>query len=223
MSTDRHAGATTKVRLLAAATRLFATQGYRRVTTRALAAEARVNVAAIAYHFGGKKGLYRAVFDALLAETDPLLHHVTDELTRRVARANGDRDALAAVVSWLIARLLAAFVDKGALQGRLGLMLRQFSEPDEMFDRIYAARIAPLQDALCALVAACRDQPRDAPETRLAAQALMGQCAVFGFAQVVTFRRLGWDGYDPQRVALLHGVLRDWSCRALGLPEGERA
>ena len=48
-----------------AAERLFADRGYEETSIRAIVAKARVNQAAINYHFGGKDGLYREVLPQL--------------------------------------------------------------------------------------------------------------------------------------------------------------
>ena len=53
-----------KQRLIEAATRLFASGGFDGVGIREIAAEADVNSAMVAYHFGSKEGLYRAVLRA---------------------------------------------------------------------------------------------------------------------------------------------------------------
>ena len=54
----------TRERVLKAAQRLFADHGYKDTTVRAVVTRARVNQAAINYHFGGKDGLYREVLRA---------------------------------------------------------------------------------------------------------------------------------------------------------------
>jgi AcrR family transcriptional regulator len=51
----------TRREILRAAERAFAAGGFSGATTRQIAGEARVNVATLHYHFGGKKGLYRSV------------------------------------------------------------------------------------------------------------------------------------------------------------------
>jgi len=58
----------TRRALLAAATRLFAERGFDAVPIGAVAAEAGVNKALISYHFGGKRGLYRAILVSSFAE-----------------------------------------------------------------------------------------------------------------------------------------------------------
>ncbi len=52
----------TRERILDAAERLFARDGHAGATLRAITRTARVNLAAVNYHFGGKDALYRAVF-----------------------------------------------------------------------------------------------------------------------------------------------------------------
>src|SRR3954447_26172593 len=56
----------TRARLLAAATRLFASRGFKKVTVREICTDARANVAAVNYHFGDKLGLYREVLSAAI-------------------------------------------------------------------------------------------------------------------------------------------------------------
>ncbi len=55
----------TQERILSAAIQCFAEKGFAGATTRTLAGEAGVNVATLAYHFGGKEGLYAASIDRL--------------------------------------------------------------------------------------------------------------------------------------------------------------
>ena len=51
----------TRDRIIKAAERLFAERGDDHTSIRAIVAKARVNQAAINYHFDGKDGLYREV------------------------------------------------------------------------------------------------------------------------------------------------------------------
>jgi AcrR family transcriptional regulator len=52
---------TTRERILEAAGRLFSEQGFDGTSTRQVGAAAEANIGTIAYHFGGKEGLYNAV------------------------------------------------------------------------------------------------------------------------------------------------------------------
>ena len=60
--TSRSDGEDTRARLLQAALQLFSERGFAQTSVRAIAEAAGTNVAAIAYHFGDKAGLYTATF-----------------------------------------------------------------------------------------------------------------------------------------------------------------
>lgn len=64
LSTDDIA---TRQKLVEAATILFAENGVAKVTLRELTSYAKVNLAAVNYHFGSKEGLTETVFDVLSA------------------------------------------------------------------------------------------------------------------------------------------------------------
>jgi len=73
---------TTRERLLQAATRLFADNGYRGASVRDICNLAGANPGAVSYHFGGKRQLYRAVLRraaAGLADMGPVIADDTGE------------------------------------------------------------------------------------------------------------------------------------------------
>src|ERR1700744_4372806 len=81
----------TRERILKAAERLFADRGYDATSVRAIVAKARVNQAAINYHFDGKDGLYREVLRAAFrALTENQLAHAEE------INARSPEEALAA-------------------------------------------------------------------------------------------------------------------------------
>ena len=55
-----------KERLLEKAMVVFADKGYTETSTREIARVANMNISAIAYYFGGKQGLYRAVLENIV-------------------------------------------------------------------------------------------------------------------------------------------------------------
>src|SRR5688500_20384695 len=68
--------AQTRERLLDAAEKLFAEQGFHSASVRDITREAKCNIASVNYHFGGKSNLYREVF----------LRRLRDLRERRLAR-----------------------------------------------------------------------------------------------------------------------------------------
>ena len=94
----------TRERLVAEAARLFAARGFARVTVRDICRAAHANVAAINYHFHGKRGLYDAVvqsaIDQMRATTATIIEagggqppRATVDDVRRDLPAACDRDA----------------------------------------------------------------------------------------------------------------------------------
>ena len=61
----RSDGMQSRERLMMAAMRLFAEQGFANTSTREIALAAGTNIASISYYFGDKAGLYRAAFSDL--------------------------------------------------------------------------------------------------------------------------------------------------------------
>jgi AcrR family transcriptional regulator len=82
----RSDGAQSRERLLLAAMRLFAEQGFANTSTREIALAAGTNIASISYYFGDKAGLYRAAFsDHVSCSSDGLAGFVDPGLTLREA------------------------------------------------------------------------------------------------------------------------------------------
>src|SRR3954470_24235673 len=92
----RSDGAQSRERLLLAAMRLFAEQGFARTSTREIALAAGTNIASISYYFGDKAGLYRAAF----REPAPHPKNDIDAFTRE---SNTLRDSLRAFYGMLLA------------------------------------------------------------------------------------------------------------------------
>lgn len=65
----------TRMRLIEAATPLFALKGYTAVSIRELSTAAEVNSALITYHFGSKEGLYEAVLQNQFGQVDVTLRN----------------------------------------------------------------------------------------------------------------------------------------------------
>jgi AcrR family transcriptional regulator len=211
-------GAASRARLLEAAGRLFSSQGYAAVSTRALAKAGRVNLSAIAYHFGGKQGLYRAVLGRLIADTEPILVPAIERLRAGVADAAGDRDRLAMVAAWFVRHLLGSILAQDRMRWQMALMLREFQQPSAEFPMLFEERIEPLHEAVAGLVAAATGGDPVAAETRLQTVALIGQCMVFGIARTVVCARLRWDRYTPERVEQIIQAVTMAVLAMLGLP-----
>lgn len=128
----------TKQRILAAAERVFADEGFAGASLRAITQQAEVNLAAVNYHFGSKTGLYRAVFERRIEPVNQ----------ERIARL----DALPTTRPPSVEEVVAAFIEPAILGARnwgpegavfMRISGRMFSEPgehwhgiDELFSEI---------------------------------------------------------------------------------------
>ena len=64
-----------------AAKRLFALNGYNATSTRDIVSEAGVNISAIAYHFGGKEGLFLSLFNDFVFWDDAEADSIKDPIS----------------------------------------------------------------------------------------------------------------------------------------------
>lgn len=171
----------TRGRLLNAAARLFAAQGFKRVTVRDICHEAAANIAAVNYHFGDKLSLYREVLEgalkAAIAEYPPDYGLPEDPTAE---------DRLLAFVRSFLLRVLT-----GAKPAWLmSMMTREMVEPTAALDHLVENVQKPLFRIVHGIVAEIAG-PDAPPEVVLAcAQAVVAQCLFYKQAEQV-IRRMG--------------------------------
>jgi AcrR family transcriptional regulator len=159
----------TRERILKAAERLFAERGYDATSIRAIVAKARVNQAAINYHFDGKDGLYREVLrTAFRALTEQQLDHA-DEM-----KAMSREAALAEFVR----RQLRPLLGRDEYSRHMRILNWETVRPTAVFRKLLSEEAAPFMGLAVELVR--RFQPEADQRTLTAAAVwLVGQCSVF--------------------------------------------
>jgi AcrR family transcriptional regulator len=195
----------TRERILKAAHQLFADRGYQDTSARVVVAKARVNQAAINYHFGGKEGLYREVLrTAIRALTEHQLAHA--EEMKKMSRENA----------------LAEFIKHQLRQFEISRHYRIFDweavRPTAVYRKLVTEEATPFLSFAIDLVR--RFMPSaDQPTLTMAAIWLVGQCSVF-----VRNRRqlanppvsLGFDEAGVDRLTTLVGA---WALAGLAQAE----
>lgn len=159
----------TKQRLLEAAGPIFAADGYEGASVRAICSAAKVNIAAIKYHFGHKLGLYQAVLGSANAFANARYPFPTQ---------TDPAERLGAVIRCLVARVL----DPGRPAWHARLMSREMADPSPSFGLIVEQMAKPLIEQMELTV---RDLlPADYPpeEVRLHARSVFGQCLFYRHA-----------------------------------------
>jgi AcrR family transcriptional regulator len=156
----------TRDRLLDVASRLFAENGFARVTVRDICREAHANVAAINYHFGGKLELY----DAVVQNAVGAMQATTQE-AQRLGDNQPPEAQLRAYIAVFVSRL-AAGGDSRIHQ----LMMREMSEPTPAFDRIVDQVILPRLAYLASIVARLLDCSPTDPRVLPCVFSIHAQC-----------------------------------------------
>lgn len=184
--------ATTKERLIAAASELFAERGFHGTRVRDIAARASVNLAAGNYHYGSKKALYLEVLRAQFGEVRALFSR------RRVSRpANEIRRLSQEQVESLLEARIRAMLDIliGPPPGLHGtLMQREMTDPTEALPVIVDEFIDPMRREMSEIIT--RLKPDLEPlEVDRCVMSIVGQAIFFRFAMPAVLRIIGRPAY----------------------------
>jgi AcrR family transcriptional regulator len=133
----------TRARLLAAAERLFADRGFKKVTVRDICRAADANVAAVNYHFGDKMGLYREVMQSAIDRI-----RATNEAAREAGHGRSPEERLRRSILVFVRRLLAS-----GSETVHRLIHREITDPTPALDALIEQGIRPRLDYLARLVA----------------------------------------------------------------------
>ena len=159
----------TRERILKAAERLFAERGYDGTSVRAIVSKARVNQAAINYHFEGKDGLYREVLrTAFLAMTEDQVTH-GDEI-----KTMSREEALTAFVR----RQLRPLTARDELSRHLRIFNWETVRPTPVFRKLMSEEASPFMGLAVDLIRRFLPEA-DQRTLMVAAVWLLGQCSIF--------------------------------------------
>ena len=159
----------TRERIMKAAGRLFAERGYDGTSIRAIVAKARVNQAAINYHFDGKDGLYREVLRAAFrALTENQLTHAQEMNTMSREAALGA----------FVRRQLHPLMARDEFSRHLRIFNWETVRPTPVFRSLVSEEAAPFMGVAVELVR--RFLPEADQRTLMVASIwVIGQCSVF--------------------------------------------
>lgn len=167
---------TTKERILESAGDIFGREGFKAATIRRIAKSARVNVAAINYHFRDKEGLYAAV-----------LEHVFHTGFSKFPSTMGiDADThpeqqLRAFIKGMFYRLLSNEGWAG-LSGRGRLIARELLDPSPAFESVLDTYIRPHKDLLVSIIIAIMQKNPGPEKLHPCAISIIGQCIYYAVA-----------------------------------------
>jgi len=134
-------GAQTRERLLDAAERLFAENGFAATSVRDITAAASSNIAAVNYHFGGKHNLYHEVFRRRMAA-------MRDQRIASIRQVQGGANSLEGVLYAFATAFLQPLVDRSSGRLLIELISREMLDPQLPRELFLAEVVGPVQEAL---------------------------------------------------------------------------
>lgn len=132
-----------KKKLLSAAVLTFAEEGYEQASVRRICERAGANVSAVAYHFGGKRGLYIAAIDHAASELFSALPPPIPD------PSSPPEASLRDLIRWAIRFTIEGGPTRAALTR---ILLREMREPNDTLDPIFRDRARPMVEHLCGLI-----------------------------------------------------------------------
>jgi AcrR family transcriptional regulator len=166
----RHGPDQTRCRLLDAAEKLFAENGFEATSVRDLTNEAECNVAAVNYHYGGKENLYQEMFRRLLGEhREQRIRRIRADL-----QAAGDEVSLEVFLESFARSFLEPMVDGGRGNRLMAIWDREMHDhhlpPALIFDELIRPMMRTTASALASV-----GEPIDPGHAQLCMMSVVGQ------------------------------------------------
>jgi AcrR family transcriptional regulator len=201
-------GDATREALVEAAVEIFGRDGFAATGTRAVAEAAGVNQAMIAYHFGGKAGLYLAaighIVERVRQRVDPLLAAIDAELGDANTEATADR-CLEMLLQLLDSMVVVLTSEKSGTWARL--ILKEQQDPSEGFDVLYKGIMDRVLGMMGRLIGRIRSIDADSQAANLLAFTLFGQVLIFRTGRATVERRTGWQQFTQREIAAVQAQI----------------
>ena len=198
--------AETHRRLLETAAIVFAEHGFAATTIRMICGRAKVNVAAVNYHFGSKEALYREVLRHVRRcayEKYPPTYGLTADST--------PEERLHAFVRSFLLRTL------GDEQNRVfgTLTMREMVEPTGALDMIIEEGIRNLFGELLGIVGTLLGADVDAETVESCSRSIIGQCVFYLFGRPIITRMSPEQKFTKDDIEKISSEIVDFSLNAL--------
>ncbi len=201
-------GEQAKQQLLEAAIAIFGKSGLDGATTRNIAQHAQQNIAAIAYYFGSKEGLYLAVVqhiaDKLRAEFAPLIESI-DRFFAETPKPYPQAQILAFIHQGMVSYNRLIFEKSSINISRI--MSHEQLTPTEAYSVMHDQGLAPIYSRLNKLIANYIGADERHISTQIHTHALLGEILSFRLAREALLRQTGWDNIGVKEYELINHVL----------------
>jgi len=185
----------TKKRIIETAGNIFAESGFQNTTVRQICRQAGVNIAAINYHFGDKKGLYLAVLR--YGKDSAFQRHPLDIM---MDETSAPQDRLKDFVSRFIGRVKECH--EGEFPWVRKLIAHELFRPTEGLDMVAEEGIKPIFRTLSAIIREILGRDAAEDTVNLCCASIVSQSLFFFYAQPMIKRLFpGKDYTDTKLIA----------------------
>jgi AcrR family transcriptional regulator len=195
----------TKLQLIEAAIEVFGRIGFEAASTRELCQVAKVNQAAIPYHFGGKRELYLAAAEHIAGYASHILVSVTSPQERfsdGVARLNNELCEIARII-----------LSENDPSGWTAFVARCAYEDGDAYTIIHDRAVAPAIDRMTAYLVSVDDGPDVVGAARTRITALFTAMISFRLLKGIMLRGSPSSELGPQYMGQITGLIDDL-CRS---------
>jgi AcrR family transcriptional regulator len=133
----------TKQSILDASEFLFATQGFKGTSLRAITGKARVNLAAVNYHFGSKKTLLEEVIKRRILPLNQIRRQRLEEVRNTAKKKSKKPDTKEILYAFIQPTLQFRESEPGAKEF-LTFIGRSFADPDNTVRKVFVQFIKPM-------------------------------------------------------------------------------
>jgi AcrR family transcriptional regulator len=195
---------TTKERLIAAASSIFAEKGYREATVAEICEKAKANIAAVNYHFGDKESLYDAVWRhafAIASKAYSLDNDLPDEPTVE--------NYLYSYANAILHRIFSE--DETGLFAKL--LYREMASPTLALEKIATDVLFPQSQHMTSVIKIMLGEEIDEQTLFLCKRSIIGQCAFYNFSRPLRERVMGCGSMSEEEI---DGIARHIARFSLG-------
>ena len=205
MKKTGHSFSDTQYRILQAAGDVFAESGFQNSTVREICKRARVNLAAVCYHFRDKEGLYFEVlkyWHSISAEKYPMDSAANEKLPPEERLRN------------FIQLFLLRILDEGKPAWFEKLIAKELMEPTAAFDRLLDQVVHPFYRVLELIIQEIIGNRANEETIRLCCESIISQCLRFKVKPVIT-RMFQQDLYSQEGIERVADHITQFSLMGL--------
>lgn len=195
--------AETRARLIDAAIEIFGNFGLEGASTRALTDRAQVSLAAISYHFGGKRDLFRAAALCIADYGTTMMDEIDEQLRARPAASPAER------IEQITRLFCRAIIGGTEPQSWVDFFVRCGKEAPAEFDLIYSTIFGRFEAMLAHAIAGLSGGNPDDETLRLRVTIVIAPIMAFRTNRQALLDRFHWSALTPERVAQLETVILD--------------